>query len=166
MERKQVTLCYIERNGCYLMMHRVKKHKDVNKDKWIGVGGGFEPGEDALACVIREAWEETGLQLVAPLYRGIVDFDCPPWVPERMHLFVCPEEGFEGDAEHLPECDEGTLEWVPKTQVAELPIWEGDEIFLRLLAEDAPFFHLELTYDGDKLIKAVLDGAALKTKEE
>lgn len=162
MELEQVTLCYIERGGCYLMLHRVKKQKDVNKDKWIGVGGSFEEGEDALACVVREAWEETGLRLTAPEYRGIVDFFCPPWPAERMHLYTCPEGGYEGDADHLPDCPEGTLEWVPIEQVDQLPIWEGDRIFFRLLAENAPFFHLELTYDGDRLKKAVLDGVTIK----
>ena len=161
MELLQTTQCYIERNGCYLMQHRVKKEKDVNKDKWIGIGGKFEPGEDALACAIRETMEETGLRLITPAYRGIVDFYCPPWQPTRMHMYTCTEDGFEGDCDHLPECDEGTHEWVPKDKVGELPIWEGDKIFLRLMAEGAPFFHLELHYDGDRLDRAILNGVAL-----
>ena len=165
MELEQVTLCYIERGGCYLMLHRVKKQKDVNKDKWIGVGGSFEEGEDAFGCVVREAWEETGLRLTAPVYRGMVDFHCPPWPSERMHLYTCPEGGYEGDADHLPDCDEGTLEWVPIDKVDELPIWEGDRIFFRLIAENAPFFHLELHYDGDRLIRAVLNGSDIKKEE-
>lgn len=157
----QTTLCYIERGDHYLMMHRVKKEKDVNKDKWIGIGGKFEPGENARACVVREALEETGLELAAPEYRGIVDFYCPPWPAERMHLFTCAEGGYAGDAGHLPNCREGTLEWVPKAAVPNLPVWQGDRIFLRLLAESAPFFHLELYYDGDALQRAVLDGCEL-----
>ena len=159
---QETTQCYIERNGCYLMQHRVKKEKDFNKDKWIGIGGKFEAGEDALACAVRETMEETGLKLVSPAYRGVVDFFCPPEPPIRMHIFTCPEAGFEGDADHLPDCDEGTLEWVPIDKVTALPIWEGDEIFLRLLAEGAPFFRLELFYEGDRLAKAVLDGATIK----
>lgn len=157
----QTTLCYIERGGCYLLMHRVKKEKDVNKDKWVGIGGKFLPGEDALACVRREALEETGLTLAAPDYRGMVDFYCPPWPAERMHLFTCAEGQYRGDAAHLPDCREGVLEWVPVDRVADLPIWEGDKIFLRLLASGAPFFHLELHYADDRLQKARLDGREL-----
>ena len=143
------------------MLHRVKKKKDVNKDKWVGIGGKFEPGEDARACVVREAREETGLVLTAPNYRGIVDFYCPPWPAERMHLFTCAEGGYAGGAEHLPDCREGALEWVPKESVTGLPIWQGDKIFLKLLADGAPFFHLELYYDGDTLQRAMLDGKEL-----
>ena len=86
MELLETTLCYLEREGCYLMLHRVKKDKDVNRDKWIGVGGKFEPGETALACAVREVREETGYTMVAPRYRGMVDFYNPPWPAERMHL--------------------------------------------------------------------------------
>ena len=105
----QTTLCYLEKDGCYLMLHRVKKKKDVNHDKWVGVGGKFEPGEDALACVLRETREETGYTLQNPAYRGIVDFYAPPWPSERMHLFTCTD--FCGEP---IDCNEGTLEWVPK----------------------------------------------------
>lgn len=157
----ETTLCYLGRGGCYLLMHRVKKEKDVNKDKWVGIGGKLEPGEDALACVRREALEETGLTLTAPVYRGIVDFYCPPWPAERMHLYTCAEGQYAGDDAHLPDCREGTLEWVPVGRVPDLPIWEGDKIFLRLLAENAPFFHLELHYDGERLHSARLNGEAL-----
>ena len=149
----QTTLCYLEQDGCYLMLHRVKKKQDVNHDKWIGVGGKFEPGETALACALREVREETGLTMRAPQYRGIVDFYCPPWPAERMHLYTCAR--FRGE---LAECDEGTLEWVPKDAVQDLPIWPGDRLFFRLLAAGAPFFHLELYYDGDALVRAVLNG--------
>ena len=166
MTFQETTQCYIERNGCYLMQHRVKKEKDFNKDKWIGIGGKFEPGEDALACAVREAMEETGLRLVSPVYRGVVDFYCPPEPPIRMHIFTCPEAGFEGDADNLPDCDEGTLEWVPIGKVTELPIWEGDEIFLRLLAQGAPFFHLDLYYDGDRLDRAILNGTEMQKEGE
>lgn len=151
-ELLQTTLCYLEQDDCYLMLHRVKKKNDVNHDKWIGVGGKFEPGEDAEQCVRREVLEETGLRLGQVHYRGIVDFTCEPWPAERMHLFTGSD--FSGT---MTDCTEGTLEWVAKSAVPALPIWEGDKIFLDLLAKDAPFFHLSLTYDGDTLIRAVLD---------
>ena len=137
-ELLQTTLCYLEQNGCYLMLHRIKKKNDVNHDKWIGVGGKLDPGETAEACALREVWEETGLTMQSPTYRGIVDFTGT-----------------------LTDCNEGTLEWVPKPEVENLPIWQGDKIFLRLLAEGAPFFHLELTYHGDTLVQAVLEGETL-----
>ena len=156
----QTTLCYLERDDCYLMLHRIKKKKDVNKDKWIGVGGKFEPGEDAVACALREVREETGYTMICPEYRGMVDFYCEPWPPERMHLFTCSE--FSGTAH---ECDEGELAWVPKDQVTELPIWTGDKLFFRLLRENAPFFHLELYYKGDVLTRAVLDGQELPPRQ-
>lgn len=155
-ELLQTTLCYLEQNGCYLMLHRIKKKNDVNHDKWIGVGGKFDPGETAEACALREVWEETGLTMQSPDYRGIVDFTCEPWPAERMHLYTCTD--FTGT---LTDCKEGTLEWVPKAEVENLPIWQGDKIFLRLLAEGAPFFHLELTYHGDTLVQAVLEGETL-----
>ena len=153
MDLLQTTLCYLEQDGCYLMLHRIKKKKDVNHDKWIGVGGKFEPGETDLACALREVQEETGLTMQNPQYRGIVDFYCAPWPAERMHLYTCTE--FTGT---MTDCNEGTLDWVPKEAVQNLPIWPGDKLFFKLLAEDAPFFHLELTYDGDTLTRALLDG--------
>ena len=156
MDLLQTTLCYLEKDGAYLMLHRVKKKNDVNHDKWVGVGGKFELGEDALTCVLREVREETGLTMHTPVYRGIVDFYCDPWPAERMHLYTCTD--FTGT---LTDCNEGTLEWVPKPEVENLPIWQGDKIFLRLLAEGAPFFHLELTYHGDTLVQAVLEGETL-----
>ncbi|MGN0975729.1 MAG: NUDIX hydrolase [Gemmiger sp.] len=155
----QTTLCYLEQDGCYLMLHRVKKKNDVNKDKWIGVGGKFEPGEDAQTCALREVAEETGCRMNAPQYRGVVDFFCPPWPEERMHLFLCSD--FTGDPTVWP-CREGELAWVKKEDVPSLPIWQGDKIFLDLLAKDAPFFRLALFYeDGSRLTRAVLNGHEL-----
>ena len=151
------TLCYIERDGKYLMLHRVKKENDVNHDKWIGIGGGLEEGESPLDCVIREANEETGLFLNDPRYRGLVTFcysSGEEAITEQMHLFTCLD--FSGELN--PECDEGDLEWVPKEKVSELPIWEGDKIFLRLMEEHVPFFSLKLCYEGDRLTYVALDG--------
>ena len=148
---KETTLCYLEQNGCYLMLHRIKKEKDVNKDKWIGVGGHLEEGETPEACARREIWEETGLTVHTVEYCGIVDFHCVGWPEERMHLFW--SDSFSGTPK---ECDEGTLEWVPISQMDSLPQWEGDRLFLKLLQEKAPFFHLDLQYEGDKLVKHTL----------
>ena len=140
---KNTTLCYIEQDAQYLMLHRVKKKNDENKDKWIGIGGKFEEGESPFDCVRREALEETGLT-IKPKFRGIVTFVMEELGTEYMHLFTAPE--FEGS---LKECDEGELAWVKKEDVTTLPIWEGDKIFLDLLAKDEPIFFLTLRYDKD-----------------
>lgn len=148
---KLTTLCYIEQNGCYLMMHRTKKKNDVNQDKWIGVGGKFEPNEMPEECLIREVKEETGLSLLEYRYRGILTFIADGWESEYIHLYTATE--FTGD---LTECSEGTLEWVQKDRIETLPIWEGDKIFLRLLMEDAGFFSLKLRYQGNELVESKL----------
>ena len=151
------TLCYIERDGCYLMMHRIRKEKDVNRDKWIGIGGKFEAGESPEDCILREAREETGLTLTDYRYRGIVTF-VMEGETEYMHLFRAT--GFEGAIRE--DCDEGVLEWIEKQKLLSLPMWEGDKIFLRLLDEDRPFFSLKLIYNKDgTLLEAVLDGKVL-----
>lgn len=148
------TLCYLEKDGAYLMLHRVKKKKDVNKDKWIGVGGHFEEGESPEDCLIREVREETGLTLTEWQYRGIVTFVSDEAPTEYMHLFTAA--GFAGQMKET--CDEGTLEWVPIEKIPTLNLWEGDKIFLRLLSENAPFFSLKLVYQGSSLVKAALNG--------
>ncbi len=150
------TLCYIERGDEYLLLHRVKKENDLNRDKWIGLGGKFEPGESPEECLLREVREETGLTLTSFRYRGIVTFVSDRWGTEYMHLFTA--DGFTGE---IDECDEGVLEWIKKSDFAALPQWEGDRIFLRLLEEGAPFFSLKLRYTGEKLTAAALDGKAL-----
>ena len=150
---KNTTLCYIEQNGCYLMLHRVKKHQDPNAGKWIGVGGKFEENESPDECLVREVKEETGLTLTRWRCRGIVTFVSDEWPTEYMHLFTA--DGFEGP---LADCDEGELAWVPVSQVTKLELWEGDRIFLDLLARDVPFFSLKLVYEGDSLCTAILDG--------
>lgn len=148
------TLCYIEKDGKYLMLHRTVKKNDVNKDKWIGVGGHFEQDESPEECVLREVKEETGYTLTSYKFRGLVTFISGNGVTEYMSLFTA--DGFEGDQ---IACDEGELEWVEKSKVQSLNIWEGDKIFFRLLEEREEFFSLKLVYDGhDKLIKASLDG--------
>ncbi len=151
------TLCYLERDGKYLMLHRVKKEGDLNRDKWIGVGGKFEEGESPEDCARREVLEETGLTMTGWSYRGIVTFLSDRWPTEYMHLFHSRE--FTGE---LIECDEGDLEWVEKSRVRELPSWEGDRIFLDLIDTGRPFFSLKLTYQGDTLVSAVLDGTELR----
>ena len=153
---KQTTLCYIEKEGAYLMLHRIKKEQDENRDKWIGVGGKFEDKESPEDCVLREAKEETGLTLTDYKYRGIVTFVSDVWPCEYMHLFTAT--GFEGV---IKECDEGVLEWLPKAQLYALPMWAGDRIFLELLDAGAPFFSLKLVYEGEVLRQAVLDGKKL-----
>lgn len=152
------TLCYIENpQGEYLMLHRVKKKNDLNHDKWIGIGGKFEDGESPEECVLREAWEETGLTLTDYRYRGLVTFVSDEWETEYMHLFTAT--GYEGK---LRECDEGVLEWIHKDALAALPQWEGDKIFLRLIHDDGPFFSLKLRYEGEHLAYAALNGRELE----
>ena len=150
------TLCYLEKDGCYLMLHRVKKENDLNHDKWIGIGGKFEDKESPEDCVLREALEETGLTLHKPRYRGVVTFVSDQYETEWMHLFTADQ--FSGE---IKECDEGVLEWVEKEKLLSLPLWEGDKIFLRLLDQNVPFFSLKLTYEGDNLREAVLNGEVI-----
>ena len=153
MKSNMTTLCYIEENDNYLMMHRVKKENDINKDKWIGVGGHFEENESPEECLLREVKEETGLTLSSWKLRGIITFITDRWQTEYMFLYTGDE--YTGN---LIECEEGILEWVPKKKVYDLPIWEGDKLFFRLLEERQDFFSLKLRYDGDVLVEAVLDG--------
>lgn len=156
MQGVNTTLCYIEKDGCYLMLHRIKKKNDLNHDKWVGIGGKFEDKESPEDCVLREAKEETGLTLLQPEYRGLVTFVSDRYGTEYMHLFRA--DRFTGE---LTDCDEGTLEWIEKSRLMALPMWEGDAIFLRLLDQRGPFFSLKLTYAGDTLMEAVLNGTLL-----
>ena len=154
---KLTTLCYIEKDDSYLMLHRVSKKHDVNKDKWIGIGSHFEENESPEECLLREAKEETGLTLTNWSFRGIVTFISEGWDTEYMCLYTA--DGYEG--EMIP-CNEGVLEWVKKEDLLKLNLWEGDKIFLKLLQENAPFFSLKLAYKGDQLEEAVLNGKKLK----
>ena len=150
---KQTTLCYLERGDEYLMLHRTKKKNDENHDKWIGVGGKFEANESPEDCMRREIFEETGLTVTDYRSRGIVTFVSDLYETEYMHLFTV--SGWTGEAR---ECDEGELAWIKKQKLFDLTLWQGDRIFLELLQKDVPFFSLKLTYLGDELIEAVLDG--------
>ena len=154
---KNSALCYIEQNGKYLMLHRIKKENDVNRDKWIGIGGKFEDGESPEECMLRETKEETGLDINSYSYRGIVTFVSDIYETEYMHLFTV--DGFTGN---ISECDEGCLEWIEKERLFDLTLWEGDKIFLKLIENPCPFFSLKLSYRGDTLTDAVLNGKKIK----
>ena len=149
------TLCYLERGNAYLMLHRVKKQDDYNHDKWVGVGGKFERFESPEECLVREVREETGLTLTHYRARGLLTFVLGN-MTEFIHLFTA--DGWEGEMLRSDACREGVLEWVPKEKVDQLPIWEGDKLFFRLLKEEHPYFSLKLVYDGDTLTEAALDG--------
>lgn len=149
---KLTTLCYIEKDDRYLMLHRVKKENDENHDKWIGVGGKFEPGEMPEECLRREVREETGLTLTRYRFRGIVTFVSDEWGTEYMHLFTA--DGYTGE---LHSCSEGELAWVPKSEIEHLNIWEGDRVFLRLLKETRDFFSLKLRYEGETLVETQVE---------
>ena len=153
------TLIYVERGDEYLMLHRTKKENDLNRDKWIGIGGKFEENESPEDCMLREAQEETGLTLTSWRYRGIVTFLSDRWETEYMHLFTA--DGYSGT---LRQCDEGDLAWIKKSELLKLKLWEGDKIFLRLLDENVPFFSLKLRYKGETLAEAKLNGKALEVR--
>ena len=150
---KNTTLCYVERDGKYLMIHRVKKVNDINKDKWIGIGGKFEERETPFDCIRREMLEETGLVPNKLSYRGLVTFVSNEFGTEYMHLFHTDD--FSGQL--LEDCTEGNLEWVDKDKITELPLWEGDKIFLDLLKREVPFFSLKLVYEGSTLVSHTLE---------
>ncbi len=146
---KSTTLCYIEKDGAYLMMHRTKKEYDINKDKWIGIGGKIEDGETPFSCAEREIKEETNVTAINLRYRGVVTFISDEYETEEMHLFTA--DGYMGKIDY--NCTEGELKWVKKEEIKNLPIWEGDKIFFELLEKEESFFYLKLFYSKDKLIK-------------
>lgn len=159
MKSKLTTLCYLEKNDSYLLLHRIKKQNDINKDKWIGVGGHFEDFESPDECLVREVFEETGLKLNSYQFRGIVTFvshdSC-----EKMYEYMClyTSSDFSGT---MIDCDEGKLEWVKKADMKKLNFWEGDYIFLDLIEKNEPFFSLKLEYKNGSLEKAILNGKPL-----
>ena len=140
------TLCYIEKDGAYLMLHRTKKENDQSHDKWLGIGGKFEDGESPEECMLREVYEETGLTLTDYAFRGIVTFVSDRWETEYMHLFTA--DGYEGEP---GECSEGVLEWVPKEKGTDLKLWAGDKLFLDRLNGSRDFFSLKAVYEGEVL---------------
>lgn len=147
------TLCYIEQDGKYLMLHRTKKEQDANKDKWIGVGGHIEAEESPEECLLREVKEETGLTLTSYQFRGMITFVSNEWEKEVMCLFMA--DAFTGK---MIDCDEGELEWVDKADILKLPIWEGDALFLERLLKDEPeFFTMKLVYEGETLTEHQLE---------
>ena len=148
---KLTTLCYIEKDDKYLMLHRTKKENDINKDKWIGIGGHFEENESPEECLLREVREETGLTLTKFRFRGIITFVSDIYETEYMHLYTATE--YTGE---ITECNEGTLEWVEKDRIEDLPIWEGDKVFLSILNANLNFFSLKLVYRGEELIESIV----------
>ena len=152
----ETTLCHLERDGAWLMLHRVKKKQDMNEGKWIGVGGHVEEGETPEEATRREIFEETGLTAGKLEYRGILYFYNDLWEDEVIHVYTSTD--FTG---MLRECDEGELAWIPKEEILSLNLWEGDKIFLKILLEEGPFFKLTLRYHGDELLSSELE-----TKEE
>ncbi|MBO5652691.1 MAG: 8-oxo-dGTP diphosphatase [Clostridia bacterium] len=166
---QNTTLCYLEKDGKMLMLHRVKEKEDINAGKFLGVGGHFEEGESPYDCAIREIFEETGLAVAALRYRGVVTFVSDRYESEQMHLFS--SDAFLGE-DAFPDydpsgvrdggfCDEGVLCWVDKKEMFSLPMWEGDEVFLRLMEKGEPFFSLKLIYEGDALVSKVLNGIVM-----
>lgn len=151
------TLCHIQKENKYLMLHRIKKKNDLNQDKWVGIGGKFEDKESPEEANFRETLEETGLTLNSARYCGIVTFVSDKWETEYMHIFH--SDDFSGE---IKECDEGTLEWVEIPKIYELPIWQGDKIFLKLIEQKCDFFSLKLEYQGERLINAILNGKELE----
>ena len=145
----KTTLVYLEKDESYLMLHRIKKKNDINKGKWIGIGGKFETGETPFQCAKREVFEETGITVNTFNYRGIVYFENTLCESEEMHLFTSTD--FSGE---IRDCDEGNLKWIKMKDLYTLVLWEGDRIFLEKLKENGPFFRLRLQYEGDHLVES------------
>ncbi|MBQ2381683.1 MAG: 8-oxo-dGTP diphosphatase [Succinivibrio sp.] len=155
------TICYLEKDDCYLMLHRVKKDNDINKDKWIGIGGHIEDGESPDECIVRETLEETGLTLNSYSLRGLITFvsDCYGVV----YMFLYTSDDFSGVMNS--QCNEGELEWIKKDKLFDLPLWEGDKVFFHLLETRKDFFSLKLVYSKDTLRQCILDGECINHKE-
>lgn len=163
MSQMMTTLCYIEKNDSYLMLHRIKKEQDINKDKWVGVGGKFEEGETPEECLLREVKEETGLTLTSYRLRGCITFISDEWGTEYMFLYTADAYDGELCPDEMQSCEEGELTWVPKAEIENLNLWEGDKVFFRLLETENRFFSLKLRYQGDKLVETKCDFPVLYT---
>lgn len=156
---KRTTLCYIENNGKWLMLYRNKKPDDPNKGKWLGIGGKIEDGETPEECNYREVLEETGIILKSAVYRGIIEFRSDTYEDEKMYLFTSDDfepkdkltrDIFRQSGEYdLPACDEGELKWIPKEDVHDLPMWEGDRAFIEKLIEGTDRILMTLQYTGE-----------------
>ena len=140
------TLCYVRQDGRTLMLHRNKKEGDVHRGKWNGLGGKLDAGESPDECVVREVREESGLNILDARLRGVLTFpafkDGEDWI-----VFVYTAARFEGK---IGECPEGTLEWVADAKISELPLWEGDRVFLPWL-EAERFFSAKFVYRDGRL---------------
>lgn len=146
------TVCYLERDNKRLMLHRTKKKNDINKGKWIGVGGKLEKNESPLECIKREIKEETGYIANTCDLKGLVVFNYNDNESEFMYLYTC--EDFSGE---MIECNEGDLKWIRKEDIKDLNLWEGDRIFIDLIHNNAEFFYLTLNYKDDVLVDDQLE---------
>ena len=144
------TECYIQKDGKTLMLYRNKKKKDINKNKWIGLGGKFEPGESPEECLLREVKEEAGVMLTNYRLRGIVTFVMVDDESEPIYMFIYTADSYEGV---VGTCDEGELQWVDTDKIEELELWEGDRLFWPWLKEEAGFFSAKFVYKGDTLME-------------
>lgn len=147
------TLCYIEKENQYLMLHRTKKKQDINKGKWLAVGGKMEKGESPEECVRREVKEETGLDLLSYQLRGILTYVSNQYEDE--YIFVFSSNNFKGTE---ITCDEGDLKWIPKEKLISLPAWEGDKYIVeKILQKNATFFSMKFQYEGETLVDYEID---------
>jgi len=144
---KLATLCYIEKDEKFLMLHRTKKKNDMHKDLWVGLGGKFEAGESPENCVIREVYEESGLKIQNPKLKGIMtfpnDFNNEDW-----YVFLFTATEFTGE---LKPCNEGELVWIEKNNLDNIPMHEGDRHFTKWIQENKGIFSVKFIYDNGKL---------------
>ena len=150
MNGRKTSLVYLERDGKYLILHRTKKEFDENGDKWIGVGGKFEPGETPDECALREVKEEAGLMMTDFRLRGLIVFVSDVWGLEYMYLYTSTK--WRG---RLIDCDEGELVWLDKRELLTKKLWEGDRLFLKAIDERKEFFMMKFRYEGERLAEVV-----------
>lgn len=157
---KRTTLCYIEDKGKWLMLYRNRKPDDPNEGKWLGIGGKIEPGETPDECNMREVYEETGLRLGSAHFCGIIHFRADMYEDEDMYLYYSDDfapanPGETGKAcadgePQLRDCDEGELRWIDGNEIMDLPMWEGDRVFLKRLLDGEREISMTLSYTGEK----------------